>query len=225
MAGQNCQNPHIFYSLILFLTFIQVYLRYGKKYGVTLDAKQILLRYREVYNTPWAHSTLRYVGDGRPFWRHIVSYATDCNNEELFEEVYEYFCGADAWHVSPGAVEALDRIKNNLNLKTAVVSNFDTRLRRIMQELGISELFDAVIVSAEVGVEKPNPCLFEAACDALGVEPGDAVHVGDDRRNDLYGARDAGCFAWLWGADVHNFAEVERRLESGNMFGDSVSGV
>jgi REG-2-like HAD superfamily hydrolase len=204
---------------------VQVYLRYGKKYGVTLDAKEVLLRYREAYNTPWGQSTLRYVDDGKPFWRSVVSHATQCNNEELFEEIYEYYARGDAWFVSPGAVEALHRIKTDLNLKTAVVSNFDTRLRRIMHELGISEVFDAIIVSAEVGAEKPNPVLFEAACDALGVETCDAVHLGDDRRNDLYGARDAGCFAWLWGADVHNFAEVERRLERGNMFGDSLNGI
>lgn len=189
----------------------EVYLRYGKKYGVKLDAREVLLRYREAYNTPWGQSTLRYVDDGRPFWKSIVSYATNCNNEDLFEEIYEYYAQGDAWSVSPGAVEALHRIKTELNLKTAVVSNFDTRLRRIMHELGLSKVFDAIIVSAEVGAEKPNPILFEAACDALGVETSAAVHVGDDRRNDLYGARDAGCFAWLWGADVHNFAEVERR--------------
>ena len=61
-------------------------------------------------------------------------------------------------------------------------------------------------------------------CDALGVVPGEAIHVGDDRRNDLFGGRDAGCFVWLWGADVHNFLEVERRLETGNLY-DSLSGV
>jgi REG-2-like HAD superfamily hydrolase len=204
----------------------EVYLRYGRKYGVNLDPEEVLKRYREAYNTPWGESTLRYVDDGKPFWRRIVTYATKSNNEELFEEIYEYYARGDSWSVSPGAVEALQRIKTNLNIKTAVVSNFDTRLRRIMHELGLnSDVFDAVIVSAEVGVEKPNPVLFEAACDALGVETSDAVHVGDDRRNDLYGARDAGCFAWLWGADVHNFAEVERRLETQNMFGDSVSGI
>jgi hypothetical protein len=42
----------------------------------------------------------------------------------------------------------------------------------------------------------------------LGVKPEEAVHIGDDRRNDLWGARDAGCDAWLWGSDVHSFKEV-----------------
>lgn len=46
------------------------------------------------------------------------------------------------------------------------------------------------------------------ACDFLGVQPEDAVHVGDDRRNDIWGARGAGCDAWLWGSDVHSFKEV-----------------
>lgn len=50
--------------------------------------------------------------------------------------------------------------------------------------------------------------IFLKACDLLGVKPEDAVHVGDDRRNDIWGARDAGCDAWLWGSDVYSFEEV-----------------
>lgn len=42
----------------------------------------------------------------------------------------------------------------------------------------------------------------------MGIKPEEAVHVGDDRRNDVWGARDAGCDAWLWGSDVHSFKEV-----------------
>ena len=60
----------------------------------------------------------------------------------------------------------------------------------------------------QVAAEKPNPMIFLKACDLLGVEPEDVVHVGDDRRNDIWGARDAGCDAWLWGSDVHSFKEV-----------------
>lgn len=50
--------------------------------------------------------------------------------------------------------------------------------------------------------------IFLKACEFLGVKPEDAVHVGDDRRNDIWGARDAGCDAWLWGSDVKSFKEV-----------------
>lgn len=200
-----------------------MYLRYGRKYGVTLSEREVLRRFRDAYNQPWGGSTIRYVGDGRPFWRFIVARTLGSADEALFEEIYEYYARAAAWFVSPGACESLARLRA-AGYRTAVVSNFDSRLRRIMRELDIDGLFDAVVISAEVGAEKPNPLLFERACEALGVAPEHAVHVGDDRRNDLYGARDAGCFAWLYGADVHNFAEVERRLETGNFY-DSMSGV
>ena len=56
--------------------------------------------------------------------------------------------------------------------------------------------------------EKPNPTILWKACEFLGVEPEDAVHVGDDHRNDIWGARDVGCNAWLWGVDVHSFKEA-----------------
>lgn len=60
----------------------------------------------------------------------------------------------------------------------------------------------------QVGAEKPNPAIFSAACEFLGVQENEAVHVGDDRRNDIWGARDAGCDAWLWGEDVTSFQQV-----------------
>ncbi|KAL0383459.1 UNVERIFIED_CONTAM: hypothetical protein Scaly_0633200 [Sesamum calycinum] len=63
-----------------------------------------------------------------------------------------------------------------------------------------------------VEAEKPNPMIFLKACEFLGVQPEDAVHVGDDRRNDIWGARDAGCDAWLWGSDVKSFKEVAQRI-------------
>lgn len=201
----------------------EVYLRYGKRHGVALSEAEVLARFRAAYNTPWGGSTIRYVGDGRPFWRHIVALSTGSDDPDLFEDIYEYYARGEAWTVSPGAVEALRRLRA-AGMRTAIVSNFDSRLRRILEELAITDAFDAVAISAEIGAEKPNPVIFEAACAALDLPPSACVHVGDDRRNDVFGARDAGVWAWLWGADVHNFAEVERRLETGDYL-DSLSGV
>lgn len=90
----------------------------------------------------------------------------------------------------------------------AVVSNFDTRLRPLLKTLDLYELFDAIIVSAEVSVEKPNPYIFELALNAVHCNPNEVIHVGDDRRNDLWGARDAGIDCWLWDSDVTSFQQV-----------------
>ncbi|WIA10592.1 hypothetical protein OEZ85_010775 [Tetradesmus obliquus] len=188
-----------------------VYLRYASKYGVDLSEQEVLQRFRSAYNTPWGQSPLRYVGDGRPFWRFIVQQSTGCCSEALFEEVYEYYEQPEAWELAPGAVQALSKLRA-AGVRLAVVSNFDTRLRPILAALNVDSLFDAVVVSAEVGVEKPNPVIFESALQQLRLRPSEVVHVGDDRRNDVWGARDAGVAAWLWGVDVHSFDQVARRV-------------
>jgi FMN phosphatase YigB (HAD superfamily) len=137
---------------------------------VALSELEVLRRFREAYSKPWGGSTIRYVDDGRPFWRFIVAHATGSHDQRLFEDIYEYYARGEAWSVSPGACDSLQRIRQ-MGFRTAVVSNFDSRLRRIMADLDIDRLFDCVVVSAEVGAEKPNPLVFERACEALGVAP------------------------------------------------------
>ncbi|GAB2233889.1 hypothetical protein Droror1_Dr00003120 [Drosera rotundifolia] len=68
----------------------------------------------------------------------------------------------------------------NAGVKVIVVSNFDTRLRPLLWALDCEHWFDAVVVSAEVPVEKPNPIIFLKACEFLGLKSEDVVHVGDD---------------------------------------------
>ncbi|CAM8928421.1 unnamed protein product [Rhodiola kirilowii] len=190
----------------------QVYREIGEKYGVNYSENEILNRYRRAYEQPWGKSSLRYVDDGRPFWQHIVSSSTGCSDSQYFEELYNYYTTDKAWHLcDPNAGEVFKALRN-AGVKLAVVSNFDTRLRPVLRALDCDHWFDAIAVSAEVAAEKPNPTIFLKACDFLGVNPEDAVHVGDDRRNDIWGARDAGCDAWLWGSDVLSFKEVAERI-------------
>ncbi|KAH0972232.1 hypothetical protein GBA52_024388 [Prunus armeniaca] len=184
----------------------------GEKYGVEYSEAEILNRYRRAYGQPWGRSRLRYVNDGRPFWQYIVSSSTGCSDSQYFEELYNYYTTNKAWHLcDPDAGKVFQALRK-AGVKVAVVSNFDTRLRPLLQALNCEHWFDAVAVSAEVEAEKPNPTIFLKACELLGVKPEDAVHVGDDRRNDIWGARDAGCDAWLWGSDVHSFKEVAQRV-------------
>lgn len=190
----------------------QIYRQIGEKYGVEYSEAEILNRYRRAYEQPWGKSRLRYVNDGKPFWQYIVSSSTGCSDTQYFEELYNYYTTEKAWHLGDPDAERVFKALRTSGVKLAVVSNFDTRLRPLLRALNCDHWFDAVAVSAEVEAEKPNPTIFLKACELLGVKPEDAVHVGDDRRNDIWGARDAGCDAWLWGSDVQSFKEVAQRI-------------
>jgi putative hydrolase of the HAD superfamily len=65
-------------------------------------------------------------------------------------------------------------------------------VRRLLDRLGLLELLEVQVFSDEAGVPKPDPRVFRAALEPLGVEPGAAVHVGDLRRTDVAGGRAVG---------------------------------
>jgi putative hydrolase of the HAD superfamily len=64
-------------------------------------------------------------------------------------------------------------------LRTAIVSNCDHATRPIVDELGLERDADAVVLSFEVGVAKPDAGIYRAALDALGARPEEAVFVDD----------------------------------------------
>ncbi len=92
-----------------------------------------------------------------------------------------------------GAVAAVERFAAQ-GLALAVVSNWDVGLH---EKLGaLASRFACVVTSAEVGAAKPDPAVFLAALDRLGVDPSRALHIGDEP-GDEDGARAAGMrFRW-----------------------------
>lgn len=190
----------------------QIYHEIGLKYGVQFTEEEIAAKYKAAYGHPWCRYRMRYEDDGRFYWQRIVQEATGCKDPALLEDLYRYYCTEKAWHIGdPDAETALKAIKR-AGIKLAVVSNFDTRLRPLMRVLQCYDWFDTIIVSAEVGLEKPNPEIFMTACKELGVKPEQVLHVGDDETNDIVGASAAGCDSLLWGVEVASFAEVAKKL-------------
>lgn len=92
--------------------------------------------------------------------------------------------------------ETLTRLKA-AGLRLGVVSNSDGRVEAALEAAGLLQYFDVVLDSALVGVEKPDPAIFRAALEALGVGPDEALHVGDLYEVDVVGARAAGMEAVL----------------------------
>ena len=84
--------------------------------------------------------------------------------------------------------------------RLAVVSNFDYTPTALgmLQDAGVVDLFDTIVVSDAVGWRKPRPEIFELALRQLGVEPGDALFVGDRADIDVAGAQALGMpVAWV----------------------------
>jgi len=98
--------------------------------------------------------------------------------------------------VEPGAAEAL-ALAREAGLRTAVISNSNGTVAAILDRLGLGPHLDFVIDSSEVGVEKPDPRIFQIALDRAGLRAHEAAYVGDLYSIDVVGARAAGLSAIL----------------------------
>jgi putative hydrolase of the HAD superfamily len=109
-------------------------------------------------------------------------------------ELFHRFGQPDAWEVYPDVPAVLATLRER-GLRLGVVSNWDERLPGLLAGLGLAPLFDTVVTSSAVGVEKPDARIFQRALADLEVEPAAAVHVGDSRLEDIEGALAAGLHA------------------------------
>lgn len=110
--------------------------------------------------------------------------------QPLAAALYQRILSPDGWAAYPDAAPTLRALKAR-GIATAAVSNVGFDLRPVLEGLGLLELLDAVVLSYEIGVVKPDPDVFHMACDALGVEPERTLMVGDHPEADG-GAADAG---------------------------------
>jgi putative hydrolase of the HAD superfamily len=115
----------------------------------------------------------------------------DAADAELEPESFvDAFMSSIRFEAVPGALEALVSLRAR-GLELALVSNWDIGLAEHVGRLGADGLFSTVVTSAEVGAAKPDPGAFRLALERLGVEPGRALHVGDESE-DEQGALAAG---------------------------------
>ncbi|RLM60888.1 hypothetical protein C2845_PM14G03820 [Panicum miliaceum] len=89
----------------------ETYASIGRRYGVTKPEKGIMEGFKRAFSAPWP-KTLRYQGDGRPFWRIVVAEATNCTDDDYFEEVYQHYAHGDAWRLPVGADTTLRELKD-----------------------------------------------------------------------------------------------------------------
>jgi len=129
-------------------------------------------------------------------------------------DLNDYHRQFNLWElVPPTVVPALEALRA-MGLRLTVVSNANGTLRAHLERLQLARWFDCVLDSCELGVEKPDPRLFEIALERSGARPESTIHVGDLYHVDVVGARAAGLRAVLVD-EAGLYADADcRRLQS-----------
>jgi putative hydrolase of the HAD superfamily len=172
----------------------------GEEIGLKLDAQQL----NRAFYAAWKKMPQRLAIDGprenddKGWWHELVDLVLDqvapslseLDRDNFFEIAYEHFAEAGVWELYPEVVEVLGKLRQHFQL--AVISNFDGRLRFILEHLGISKFFSYVFISSETGADKPDPAIFQRALKFLDLKPNQVLHVGDDSERDWKAASEAG---------------------------------
>lgn len=184
----------------------EMYARKLKAYGLAIEADWV----NRNFPLAWAAARDAKNGlvygtthaEGLQFWievnRQLLAHTT-LESAELtafVTDLYDCYARGDSWRVDPDLDRLLDHCRQ-LAIPVALISNWDQRLRELLTDLGLVDRFHTLVISAEVGREKPDAEIFAHALHELDRPADTALHVGDSWREDILGAHAAGMKA-LW---------------------------
>lgn len=99
-----------------------------------------------------------------------------------------------AVHLYPGVAETLAELRRR-GYRLGLLSNCSAQAGAVVRQLGLDRLLDALTLSCEVGLMKPDPAIYRHALGQLGAAPAEAVFVADGAFNELDAARSLGLYA------------------------------
>ena len=118
----------------------------------------------------------------RRVWTALFSRA-ESRVPGIAQMLYDRVMDPARWVPYPDTAPTLRALKER-GVRIGIVSNHAFDLRPFFAARGIDGFIDEYALSAEVGVAKPSPEIFRAACRMLGVAPEEALMVGDDAVSD-----------------------------------------
>jgi putative hydrolase of the HAD superfamily len=140
----------------------------------------------------WPRSTNRYTA---PIRVALADAGVPAGSlEEVCALRLEYVRGALV--PRPGAIETLGRLRE-LGVLVGLITVCSEDVEVLWPSTAFAGLFDAEVFSSAVGISKPDPRIYLHCCELLGVEPSEAVFVGDGANDELGGAERVGMTAVL----------------------------
>jgi putative hydrolase of the HAD superfamily len=175
----------------------EIYSTIARQYGSVSTPEEI----HEAFTRYFPHSGPLSPVTEKQWWKDLVfRIFSDVGMIEdfdsFFEDVYDLFRDSRGWMLFPETRQVLENLRDH-GLKLGVISNFDSRIYSVLNDLGIRSLFDAVTICSEVGFAKPQPEIFQAALRTLAVAPNRALFTGDSLVDDFHAGQNAGIHTLL----------------------------
>lgn len=186
----------------------EIYARVARKHGIEADAASL----EEGFRRAFPHQPPLAFAPGTPelelfrlekdWWRRLVRevFAGEAETErfdDFFDDVFDLFRTPVGWTLYDDTHPTLAALSAQ-GFRVGLISNFDSRVHDVLRAFDLEGYFSTIHISSRVGAAKPDVAIFHASLAAHGIQPYEAVYVGDSLRDDAWGAAAAGLRAvWL----------------------------
>jgi epoxide hydrolase-like predicted phosphatase len=182
--------------------------KWEKKLGLPLYAVD-----RVVHGSrSWKQAQSGLISDAA-YWADVAR-QLGLDDEELAEFRRDYFGGDQLDREMVAFIKEL-----RPRFKTALLSNASPHLQKLLDRLDVAKLFDVIVISGQVGVQKPDPAIYRLLLQQLGVSAQEAIFVDDFVQN-LDPAEQLGMQVLHFRSGLDWRSELSRRLLHQH-FGDS----
>ena len=173
----------------------EVFASLCREQGIAVEPEAVRRAYRKA-DSFYFEKMLEYRGRMDELWLEydgivLQELGIPDPDRRLARAISEGFREGRFWHLFPEVREVLVRLRRE-GYKLGIISNADEDVERILQWLKLPRLVDTITYSQEVGVEKPDPRIFQVALQRTASRPDEAIHVGDRYDADIVGARTVG---------------------------------
>ena len=173
-----------------------------KRAGLKLDRKEFTQTFRARLEAYYAQRESEFIEHTTT---HVLTTLLAENGyDDISDEILlpalerMYAVSQEHWLPEQDAIPCLEALREQ-GYKLAIVSNAgdDADVQLLVDKNDLRQYFECGLTSAECGIRKPNPRIFDIALERLNISPQDAVMVGDKLGADILGARNAGIYS-IW---------------------------
>lgn len=176
---------------------------FKKEYQLTIDIQKIIYNYK-ILDHLFLYSSLKILSDNEryKFYKKynkklIMNMGLYHLDNGIEKNIYEFFMDSSRkWILKPGVVSLFKQLKmNQINL--AIISNFSSKLSKIIDELNIKHYINYFLVSQDVGLEKPNILFYKKFLIESSFLNSETIYIGDNYILDYLPATSLGIRTYL----------------------------